>query len=479
MRNSVVRALLLVGGIAVTTGAAPLLISMNAPFVSKDPYTLFGFFGTLFVLAFAWYFMRTGSAQHDGMFWLLFTVVILFNLGLVTEFSARTYDFKCYEDAAKKYLASINPYDGCFVYPPLVLQCFAWVYQTVAALASRFAPSMAEPRFIGSMVFYLYQCSQFFLVMALFFLLYRLSLRLGLNARTSVLLVAILLVVDNPLLRTIRFNQINLWILDGIILGILFLPRHAVLSGIILALVTALKLYPVTLFVPLLARRNWKAVIGGLVGGASVFLVSAVAAGDWGLWGQFFRVIHDVQSWTTPFRDNSLRGLFSNTVGLMPGTISASAFWMGEAIYLISIPVVLAWFLIRFSRREKWGRLQADDVSPGSTDIRMIGHLIDMCALGLLVSPLVWEHHYLLALPVILWAFLASGSRQLLAVLGAFLILAIPTFDIFPFSYHRLAGLALLLIASKPGETPRTPNFSNIARRMLGLFMRNPTAGQP
>jgi len=476
-QNSVVRALLLLGSIAITIGAPPLLIALNAPFVSREPYGLFGFFGAVFVIVFAWRSFRTGCAHQNGMFWLFFAFVMLVNLGLVTEFSVRTYDYQCYEDAAQRYLGGNNPYGGCFVYPPLVLQCFAWIYQTVSILASRFAPGLAEPRFISTMVFYLYQSAQFFLVLALFFLLYKLSLRLGLNAQTSLVLVAILLVVDNPLLRTIRFNQINLWVLDGVILAILLLPRHAFLSGMTLALVTALKIYPGTLFFPLLMKRNWKALAGGIVGGAFVVLLPAAAGNGWDVWRQFVNAILDVQSWSTPFRDNSLRGLFSSTVGLMSGGNSLSAFQVGQTMYLISIPCVLVWFLFRFKRREKLGGMRAGEGKPKSADVRMIGHLIDMCALGLLLSPLVWEHHYVMALPVIVWALLASGSRQLLAVLGAFLILAIPTFDVFLFSYHRLAGLILLLIASGTNETEDSLDFSAIARRMLELLSRKSAVG--
>jgi hypothetical protein len=80
--------------------------------------------------------------------------------------------------------------------------------------------------------------------------------------------------------------------------------------------------------------------------------------------------------------------------------------------------------------------------------------MIDAIALGLLISPVVWEHHYLLALPVLIWALANQETVAQLRRVGvsAFLIFVIPTFDIFPFSYHRLAGL-LLLVATLPPVT--------------------------
>jgi hypothetical protein len=466
-----------VGGLAVVIGAPPLMIVLRSPFVSKDPYALFGCFATFMILALAWYFVRTGSPKYGGIFWAVFLFVMFVHLGIVTEFSGRSYDYKCYEDAAKNYLAGTNPYADCFIYPPPVVQCFAFIHQGCAAVAWRFAPGFAEPKFISSMVFYLYQSAQFFLVMALFLLLYRFSLRLGLTAMTSVLLVAVLLVLDNPLLRTIRFNQINLWILDAVILGILLLPRHAFLSGVILAVAASLKLYPAALFLPLLLRRNWKSLSGGLIGGAGVLLISTNGGTDWKLWKQFSSAIIDAESWSTPFRDNSLRGLFSNAVGLIQGALSIPAFRIGQTIYLVSIPVILVWFLIRISSREKIARIRALSGEAESQEISMIGHLVDMCALGLLVSPLVWEHHYVMALPLVVWALLASGSRQILAVIGVFLILAVPTFDFFPFSYHRLVGLVMLLIVSGPGEIPRSDSFSAFISRLQELFLPPSHAG--
>ena len=75
----------------------------------------------------------------------------------------------------------------------------------------------------------------------------------------------------------------------------------------------------------------------------------------------------------------------------------------------------------------------------------------------MLLSPLVWEHHYVLTLPLAIWALtriVAMGTsrpRLLRAVLAAALVYTPPTFDVFPFSYHRLAGLLWLLwLATRP-----------------------------
>jgi hypothetical protein len=66
---------------------------------------------------------------------------------------------------------------------------------------------------------------------------------------------------------------------------------------------------------------------------------------------------------------------------------------------------------------------------------------------------MLWEHHWVwAALPC---ALLVSASvdegRGWMATIGAALIFFVPTFDAFPLSYHRLAGL-LLVMASAPSR---------------------------
>jgi hypothetical protein len=80
----------------------------------------------------------------------------------------------------------------------------------------------------------------------------------------------------------------------------------------------------------------------------------------------------------------------------------------------------------------------------------------------MLLSPLVWEHHYVLTLPLGIWALArvavpgTSQPRRIRAVLAAALVYAPPTFDVFPFSYHRLAGLLWLVwLATRPPEVER------------------------
>ena len=88
-------------------------------------------------------------------------------------------------------------------------------------------------------------------------------------------------------------------------------------------------------------------------------------------------------------------------------------------------------------------------------DLKLVGDTLDAIALGLLVSPVVWEHHYLLAMPLLIWAVSQVRAERLWLVgVSGFLIFALPTFDVFPLSYHRMAGLLLLLYLVAPLGAP-------------------------
>lgn len=475
LRPPISRLLLLVGGMAATVGGPPLLMMIDPPtgyHLASVPFEYFGFFGTLFVLAVTWYVFQSESPQYGGIFPFVFMVVMLVHLGMIAEYSEKSFDYGCYENAAKLFVAGGNPYDGGFLYPPPVLQSIVSVYHILNALASRFSHSFSEAKLLWGMVFYFYQCCQFFLVMGLFLLLHKFSLRLGFPAQASVILVALLLLLDNPLLRTLRFNQINLWVLDASLVAILLLPRHAFLAGVTIACASTIKLYPVTLFLPLLLKRNWKALLGGAATGGGIFLLSTLGGREFTLYGQFIDKILQTKSPVHFFRDNSPRGLIANTLSFMPSSLQLPTKEIVAVAYALSIVVFVIWFLVRFRRRDGVARIEESQGHLAASALLHDGHLVDMCALGLLISPLVWEHHYVMALPLILWALSVSGPRQWLAVIGTFLIIAIPTFDLYPFSYHRILGLGLLLVAAHAESIPQPSDLSTVLSEIKHRLVR-------
>jgi hypothetical protein len=71
-----------------------------------------------------------------------------------------------------------------------------------------------------------------------------------------------------------------------------------------------------------------------------------------------------------------------------------------------------------------------------------------------LVSPSVWDHHLVAAIPLAVWAATVRADQLVGIVgLGIVLIFWVPTFDVFFFSYARLAGIILLMVALRPEKS--------------------------
>ena len=105
---------------------------------------------------------------------------------------------------------------------------------------------------------------------------------------------------------------------------------------------------------------------------------------------------------------------------------------------------------------------------------------MDAFAAMLLLAPMVWEHHYVLAIPIVIWAAATIGTQKpMQLVISAFLMMGIPTFDFFPFSYHRLAGLIWMLALTSPsllifpkGKSDET-TLHSLIKEMLNWTNRN------
>jgi hypothetical protein len=135
-----------------------------------------------------------------------------------------------------------------------------------------------------------------------------------------------------------------------------------------------------------------------------------------------------------------------------------------KGVVVVGTAAAIIWFVARFVKRERVLSELAQGAAPeeGVPDwktVRLFGHTVDALTLALLISPMVWEHHYLFTLPIIIWAFATRGNDKPWQVgVAAFLILALPTFDFFILSYHRFVGLLLLAFYTSPGPLRYQPS---------------------
>jgi hypothetical protein len=381
--------------------------------------------------------------------WIGFAVpclLALHFLTLVSEYAERRFDYDCYEYAGRAILAGDSPYRVglIYLYPPLTAQVFAQAHAAVAA-ASAWLGAPAERDLVWDRVFYLYQCAQILLVLAAYLLCLCFARTAGLVGWWLPLLVGALLLFDNAVFRTLRHGQVNLWVLDLSLAGMLFARARPAAAGAALAIAGHLKLYPLLALLPLAAsgRRRAAALgVGFLIGLA---LVSAGFAGDASLWREYLALLREDFPGEIAFRNNSLHSLLYNLDvlwlggsgrGPLPG-IGARA---GAALAGV-------WYLARLIGRERIRRAGDASLEPR----HYAGHVADALAFALLVSPSVWEHHFVMAIPLAIQAVAARGRERPLAVLACVVaMLAMPTFDVFPLGHHRLLGMLGLLLLTRP-----------------------------
>jgi hypothetical protein len=414
------------------------------------PFELLGLTGGAALAAIAVFEARR-RRPHGPREWIALAVPCLLALHFLTltsEYAQRRFDYDCYEYAGRALLAGESPYRVglIYLYPPLTAQVFAQAHTAVAA-ASAWLGASADRDLVWDRVFYLYQCAQVLLVVAAYFLCLRYARTAGISGWWLPLLVGALVMFDNAVFRTLRHGQVNLWLLDLSLAGLLFARSRPAAAGAALAVAAHLKLYPLIALLPLLVSGRWRAAALAVAGFGALVLVSAGFGRDAWLWLEYLALLRQDFPGEIAFRNNSLHSLLYNL----------DVLWLGGSGRgpLVSLGVRAgaalfgAWFLVRLVRRERIRR--AEDASAEAR--HFAGHVADALAFALLVSPSVWEHHYVMALPLAIHALATRGRERPVAVVACILaMLAMPTFDVFPLGHHRLAGMLGLLLLTPPRE---------------------------
>jgi hypothetical protein len=366
-----------------------------------------------------------GPAPYDLA---CFAAVSLFLLGIVTEYPAKTWDWRAYGEAAAAVADGGDPYtEADYLYPPPFAQAGGTLVR-LFRLVMR-APAAADQ---GSL-FVIWQILQFHAVLFCYSLARRLLHRVGLSGWRWTALLTALFVLNAPILRALRFSQPAFYTLLAALAAMLWADRYPCLAGLCVASAAYVKVYPAILLVPALLTGK-RGLVLWTVAWATVLGVASVAAPNGReYWASFLDLL---RSFPEPlaFRDNSVPGLVRNTARVLgvgpPSVWVARAAQVGIVLWLVGRMIV---------RRTRAGR---------AGESVWLGSVSDALCLGLLLSPTVWEHYFVFAIPAIIWVWRESLPRRPATVgLATVLTCLAPVFDVFPFSYHRLAGLILLAVA--------------------------------
>lgn len=224
----------------------------------------------------------------------------------------------------------------------------------------------------------------------------RCSLQLADNARASragrqpvstATLVTALGLWAEPVRSTMNYGQINLFIAAALLAGLAAQRTWAV--GVTVGICTAIKLIPGVTGLYYLLAGQLRAVAAAAVTALSAIGVSFLISPA--LTRQFFTdtIFNPARAGDLAAINNqSLRGaltrLFGHDVGLV---------WAGASVVVVAIGVLSARSCVR--RRD------------------YLGGFLVVQIVGLLVSPISWNHHWIWVLPLIVWAITGPLRRTL------------------------------------------------------------------
>lgn len=422
---------------------------------TKQKEDLFGLFAfcVFCVMTFALFLdgKAHGKLSVRGMLLLgLPYLISLIFLALTIELSFGSWDYDQYEAAFRAIAEGENPYLGTrYLYPPLFADMMAFMFR----VGLRFFSYVEMDKSAWVFVFYTHQASLLYFLIFSYILSIEFGVQIGFKELHSVIVVSALYLFNVPILRTLSNNQVNFYILTSILLALVLLRKYPFAAGVAAAVGGLIKIYPFALSAPMMLLRKWRAIAGILVGSLLVFLFETSFFRDIDLWRQFvvFYLTFPVEQESLLFRNSSPMSLLRSSFGFLG--LSDTIL---RVVFIGVVLLVAGWYLIRFFQREKMeipsGALRMD------TDFfRMTGHLLDFSVISLLIAPSAWEHHYVIAIPLALWTFsLRSRDAFLPTVIGVALVFALPVFNIYPFSYLRMAGLLILLMLTSPKNIERS-----------------------
>jgi hypothetical protein len=365
---------------------------------------------------------RAGYRSRHGLLTVCCFVTLVLYANVLRERSEYP-DTGDYMRAAFE-LAEGRPMHERYIYPPLV----------AATL------ELAVPLGRGGMRLGLWVANV--LAVAAFPALLALALaRYGFERRLAAALALAFVAVNVPVLRTLVYGQVNLHVANLILLALLLYPRRPAGSALALALAVHLKSSPIVLVLPFLAGRSRRfllAFAASLIGVAAAIF----AAHGPQPFLDFQRNASGVYAWSDlSFRDNSIESFLRSSAAVLGGPFVALARApLGPIVKAALLALALAVAVLSVRR--------GAFVPPRAPASDVLNGWPALLVLMVLASPLVWEHHpVFVALPFLVIVKRLDTPGEWAAFCSAYgVVFLLPTFDFYPWSFGRLAGLLVLLV---------------------------------
>lgn len=286
--------------------------------------------------------------------------------------------------------------------------------------------------------------------------------RYGFERRLAALMALGFVAINVPVLRTLVYGQVNLHVANLVLLALLVFPSLPVASALALALAVHFKSSPVVLALPFVLERSWRWTT------AFAFWLVAVAAAIYAAHGpqpflDFLTNARGVYAWSDlSFRDNSIESFLRSSAAVLGGPFTL----LEHPVVRTLVKGAVLALALAVAALSAWRRPFAAGREPGSL---VLNALPSLCVLMVLASPLVWEHHpVFVALPfLVITKRLRTPAEWAVWSLAYCAVFLLPTFDFYPWSFGRLAGLlALLALLYRTSSGPDGEPFRVVDERI-------------
>jgi hypothetical protein len=344
-------------------------------------------------------------------------------------------------------------------YPPLMTQILTVSYGLLDSI-SRFAGRGGITEHIGwSLVHNWYGTLQITSIAVIMVVSYFFSLRLGLSKNTAVVL-SVCLLFSSPIQSGIGISNISIFVACAALVAIALPQKFWFVSAIVVAIGFHLKIYPAVIGIAWIIVRRWREAYSAVIVGCIIAFISAGLGANWNIWVSFVERLAFVKElWIGYGLDiTSLLTRSTNFAGIV---VSANVIAIIASICKL---LIFIWFLYRLVLRE-W--LTKSRRVPFDTDtFRFVGHATDFLTASLFLSPIVWDHHYTIAIPLALWLVATRLCDRPYATISVLtVVFLLPEYP-YPLVLLRPAGLIAMLIMTNPAI---------VAERWQALRLNNPS----
>jgi len=241
--------------------------------------------------------------------------------------------------------------------------------------------------------------------------------------------VTLLVVTSGALFSQLSMGQLNLVLLLMFVLAWMAdRLGGSIVAGAIIGAAAAFKLFPAFLFIYFLVRRQWAALAAGALAFVGINAAAATVLGVESYSDYLFDVLPQVGAYRDFWVNSSVAGFWSKLLDAPSG--HAVPLWKSPTT--AKIATLLSWALIVAITSRTIARAETRDQRDRA---------FALCVTAmLLVSPITWDHYFLmLILPIlVLWKVVAPGwlARGFLLVV----IFALGTINPAAIWNHAIAG---------------------------------------